>query len=210
VLYVRNLYFFNVDENSFLLQSPFSISIKEGEKMKKLNILICIAFALSVVVLLFGVSNSTAEGINGKLTGTYAVSTVITCTSDNELTFTAHYQGLLTFYGDGFGVSEGMGLAINHNPAVTGTGLAGVRVVSGSFTYNVENNNYFTIAENWSVVGAPVTIGGIMQEGRIGHGAQTLLITDTDTNVEEISRDGSVVRTRTCGRSGTAVKIQSD
>ena len=178
--------------------------------MKKLNIQICIAFVFSIAVLLSGVSNSTAEGLNGKLTGTYAVSRVGTCINNaSEFTATAHYQGLLTFDGDGFGVSEGMALAINHNPGLTPMGPPGVRVVSGSFTYNVENNNYFTIAQNL-LINETATVSGIIQEGWIGHGAQTLLITDTDTNVEEISVGGSVVRTRTCGRSGTAVKIQSN
>ena len=179
------------------------------EEMKKISILTCIAFALSVAILLGGVANTNAEALNGKLKGTYAFSAIVTCYGTPGLTRTTHLQGEYVFYGDGNGESSFTALAINHNFGETGARLPYVIDLVGSFTYDVESNDYFVLDSNLTIVGQPVTISGIMLEGRIGHGAQTLLLSDTATNVETIHLNGSSLP-RTCGRNITAVKIHSD
>jgi len=178
--------------------------------MKKLSILTYIAFALSVAILLVGVANTNAEETNERLKGTYALNLVGTCTLASGYTQTIHLQGQLVFNGDGTGESSLIALITNHNPAITGEVYPVVRDLTGNFTYSVWSDDYFTTDSNLTVVGTPVTISGIMQEGRIGHGAQTLLISDTDTNIETLWVGGSVLTTRTCGRNSTAVKFRSN
>jgi len=179
--------------------------------MKKLKITTCFKFVLSMAILLSFVTNANAEGFNEKLKGTYAFSTIVTCSGSGGNTSTNHVQGELLFNGDGTGESSLIALVINHNPAITGGDPPDVKQLSGNFTYSVGSDDYFTFdSTGLSVVGTPVIISGIAQEGRLGHGAQTLLIADTDTNTETISIGGNVIRTRTCGRSGTAVKIHSN
>ena len=184
------------------------------EEMKKISILTCIAFALSVAILLGGVANTNAEALNEKLKGTYAFSAIVTCSglapATDGLTATVHLQGQYVFYGDGNGESSFTSLTMNHNFGDTGAQPPNVVDVFGSFTYDVESNDYFVLDSNITLVGVPVTISGIMLEGRIGHGAQTLLLSDTATNVETIYRNGSFLATRTCGRKVTAVKIHRD
>lgn len=177
--------------------------------MKKICILACMVFTFSVSFLLSGMQSSKAEELNAKLRGTYAYSGIGTCTQANGNTLTLHLQGQLIFNGDGTGTSSLIVHIINHNPSITGTDPPVVRDLSGDFTYNVESNDYFTFSSSLTVVGIPVTISGIAQDGMIGHGAQTLLLSDTDTNVETLYYDGSIYTTRTCGRNGSAVKVQS-
>ena len=166
-------------------------------------------FVLSMAVLLSFVTNANAEGFNEKLKGTYAFSGIVTCSGTAGLTSTRYVQGQYIFYGDGNGESSLTALRINHNPAITGGDPPDVLDLVGSFTYDVESNDYFVLGSNLTVVGRPVTIGGIMLEGRIGHGAQTLLLSDTATNVETVHLNGSSLP-RTCGRNITAVKIHSN
>ena len=168
-------------------------------------------FTLIVSVLLSGVSNSNAEGFNERLHGTYAVNTTITCNypsgPTNDNTNTIHNHGLLTFYGDGFGVSNITALSVNHNPRNDILSKPPI-VFSGNFTYTVESDDYFTINQNLS---APaVTISGVAQEGWIGRGGHTLVISDTELNVETLTittPGGQITKTRTCGRTGTAIKV---
>lgn len=163
------------------------------------------------VILILGlgfVATAMAGEYHSRLKGTYALNTVASCTQASGYTLTIHLQGQLTFNGDGTGESGGIALVTQHNPAITGSDPPSLKSVSGSFTYSVESDNYFTLDSNNFTVNGIVTIIGIAQEGWIGHGAQTLLISDTDLNVETLYRpNGSIITTRTCGRTGTAVKL---
>lgn len=58
------------------------------------------------------------------------------------------------------------------------------------------------------LVGQTFTQSGVRRTGRIGHGAQTLVISDTSPNLENITFSGFGSNARICGRSGTGVKIR--
>ena len=168
--------------------------------MKKLNILTYMIFALTLTSLLGGVSISKAEEPNGRLTGTYAVSSIKTCYWVDTNVNTIHLQGEYTFNGDGTGWAE-----------ITALGIPPSQMkFDGDLSYNV-NDNYFTIyiPELYIDNTAILKIEDIFQEGWIGRGSQTLVISNTDGNIETVYTPGGPT-TRQCGVTGTAVKVSKD
>jgi hypothetical protein len=83
-------------------------------------------------------------------------------------------------------------------------------------TYQVNNDGSFSEDLNCSgtVVAGPIagqtfTQPGIHRSGHIGIFAQTLVISNTGSNLESITFSGSgIALARICGRSGTAVRIR--
>ena len=59
-----------------------------------------------------------------------------------------------------------------------------------------------------ALVGQTFTQTGVRRTGRIGHGARTLVISDTRPDLENITFSGFGSNARMCGRSGTGVKIR--
>jgi hypothetical protein len=125
-------------------------------------------------------------------------------------------QGQVTFYGDGNGDLDATMLLVNHNATNIGTYPLSYNDVSGGFAYSIESANYFKMYQDVTSVriagpggpGFTLTVNDIVQEGWIGHGGQTLVLGDTDINVENLAKaDGTFLGTRSCGRSGTANKI---
>lgn len=178
--------------------------IKGGKEMKKISILTCMIFTFIVSVLLSGVQNLKADGLNKKLNGTYAVTSVITCkTNAQEYIATFHFQGLFTFYGDGNGEAEEITvLVMSYAPSPPSPYLV---FLTGAFSYTVESNDYFTIDDLDLYRNGALVVEDIIQEGWIGHGSQTLILSDTYLN-DETAPSGS----RKCGRTGTAVKISKN
>ena len=175
--------------------------------MKILSILTCMIFTFIVSVLLSGVQNSIADELNEKLNGTYAVTSVITCQATGQGAISIfHFQGLFTFNGDGTGEAEEITvLVVSTAPSPPSPYPVSM---TGQFTYTVWSNDYFTIDDLVLFNNAaPVTIEDIIQDGWLGHGGQTLIISDTYPNVENVYLDEEPFATRTCGRTGTAVKI---
>ena len=174
--------------------------------MKKLNILTYIIFALTLTCFLGGVSIAKAEEPNGKLTGTYAVSSIKTCYWANSNVSTIHLQGEYTFNGDGTGWAEVTALA----KSISQPTPPNQKKFDGEFSYNV-NDNYFTIYDLDFYIDdtAILVIEDIFQEGWIGRGSQTLVISNTDGNTETVYTPGGPT-TRQCGLTGTAIKVSKD
>ena len=59
-----------------------------------------------------------------------------------------------------------------------------------------------------ALVGQTFTQTGIRRAGHIGRGGQTLVISDTRPNLENITFSGFGSNSRICGRSGTGVRIR--
>jgi len=176
--------------------------LKRRREMKRLRILTGLTFTFIVSVLLIGISNTKAEGLNRKLQGTYAINTVLTCSMPWG-TRTIHLQGQYTFDGNGSGDAQVTALAINHENYPTPPTPQSRQELSGSFTYTVFKDGYFEIDQP-SLYSNDVIITGIQQEGWIGRGGQILVISDTDVNVETVNESIP----RICGRTGTGVKLK--
>jgi len=158
-------------------------------------------FTFIMWALLSGVHNSKAEELNKKLKGTYAVTSVITCQANDQGNIaTFHLQGLFTFYGNGTGEAEEITVLVVSSALYPPSPYQ--VFLTGDFSYTVDNKDYFTIDDLDLYVDGDLVIEDIMQEGWIGHGSQTLILSDTHLN-DETAPAGL----RKCGRTGTAVKI---
>jgi len=184
--------------------------------MKKLNILTYIAFALSVAVLLSGVSSSEAEELNQRLTGTYSISVVKTCYWDNGILNSIHLQGEFTFDGNGNGWAEiyAFGVNIFHPNPSNIPGDLNQKVFDGIFTYTVGSNQYFIIDPlNLYVPDTNnLVVENVSFEGWIGRGSQTLIISNTEGNIETVYNGNfpSGKMDRNCGGTGSAVKVSKE
>ena len=156
-------------------------------------------FTLIGANLLSGVQNSRAEENEAKLNGTYAFNATMLCSVGGSGPGpTLHLQGLLTFDGAGNGESAYVSLVLPNEYEV-----------SGSFTYSVDEYNYFTIVQELSLEVSPgnfMTIENAVDEGWIGHGGQTLVIS-SNSNAELVTMPDSSEYGRWCVRSGTANKV---
>ncbi len=144
---------------------------------------------------------------NRLLKGDYAFTVTKICVvfdeSDNFVnTNTAALRGIRRYDGHGTGVVED-GRIFQVSP-----GGGGSSTYTCDITYQV-NPDRTTREEVTCTIPSvpPTTITGIVYEGQISRGHRTLLLTDIDNNVEDITSDGGDPMTRVCGRSGLAIKL---
>ena len=184
------------------------------------------AFALPLLLLL--ASQAKAVDLNRVLHGKYAVTYSRVCIQ-NPVGFTPSPQlvplgspgieltstvkMIQTYNGDGTSTAtDGHMLNVLHNTNSV------ISVNELQFTCNgtYQVNHGGSFSEDLSCFGttvAGVTLGqtftqtGIHRTGYIGVLAQTLVISDTGSNLENITFSVSGSQARICGRSGTAVKI---
>lgn len=184
-------------------------------------------------VLVVGLAGRTtaepASNLNARLRGDYALNGTLVCFQNQAgvgpapglvalgpgNTRTTNLDGVIRFNGDGTAFLQARSLTIFHNPAAS---LAGGQPVSESefsanVLYTVKPDGTFTaeLAVSGEVLsgisaGQSLDISNIMRQGRIGQGGQTLLISNTFANVENVEIGGTSLK-RICGRSGAAVKI---
>jgi hypothetical protein len=112
---------------------------------------------------------------------------------------------------DGHGKSTAAAHALN----VFGTGVVNELDYTCTGTYQVSNNSSFSedITCSGTIIagvaaGQTFTQTGLHHTGHIGFLAQTLVMSDTSTNVENITFSVIGSLSRLCGSSGTAVKIR--
>lgn len=188
--------------------------------MTKIMKIIGIILLFNIVISFVDISNSNASEHNSILKGEYFFSTNRTCserpTSDvfntdlsrsaNKSLFVAFCQGRITFNGDGTGSFTFTYLHIRpqeyqeeHCPIKHGSG-------SGILLYNVNEDKTFTIEmqrTGTNIVapdpGTIVTESGVW-DGWIGHGNQ--LLSDTQPNIQILTKENGETVERICGRSG--------
>jgi len=144
------------------------------------------------------------RSLNRLLDGDYAFTFSRTCIVRDLSgaligTNTAALRGIRRYDGKGEGdVVDGRIIQISPP-----SGL-GVGVFTCDITYQV--NPDMTTREEVKCTTPTSTITGIVYEGQMSADLETILLTDTDDNVEDISTDGGGA-TRKCGRSGTIIKL---
>ena len=185
-------------------------------------------FAVAALVLITLPLQSMAQqqrGLNNRLKGDYAFTMARDCiqntagfadpppltllSNGNVSTRGASIVGIITYNGDGTGTSMSTNLQINHTfPSVSQSHN------ECDITYAVNPDNSYTedlecsgMIDAGPSAGVPFTLMGGGRQGQIGRGGKTLLIIDTESNVETLILSESVTRLRICWRSGHAIKI---
>ena len=183
-------------------------------------------FVVAMLVLITLPLQSIAQqqrGLNNRLKGDYAFTMARDCiqTVDGFGSFPtlnllsdgttrgASIVGIITYNGDGTGTSMSTNLQINHTfPSVSQS------QATCDISYTVNPDNSYTedlecsgMIDAGPSAGVPFTLMGGGRQGQIGRGGKTLLIIDTESNVETLILSESVTRLRICWRSGHAIKI---
>lgn len=200
-----------------------------------------VTFVTLGIVLLVTGQGAIAEdkpNLNRLLRGRYAVTQVASCVQNvpgfgepnfdllgGAATFTFATRAILNYKGDGTGSLEGESLSINLNNVRVGSDLlaTGATPVSHSrvecrLTYEVNPDRSFTQTSTCAsfflpgnLAGVTQTVSPIQTQGQIGPGRRTLLISDTNPDVETVVRhllDGTTLTLRrVCLRSATAIKL---
>ena len=126
-------------------------------------------------------------------------------------------QATVTYNGDGTGSSVGYSIQTRQSRTFAGQKPVLIRYLECDFTYdvNADGKSYTT----WTTCDSykdpslpPITIYGIVSEGKIGPGHQMLIRAGTSRNVESLyQRDMSggetLISERICGRSGVSMKV---
>ena len=188
-------------------------------------------FLLFLITLSFGRDSIVqAQGnLNARLRGDYFFSRTRTCVqnvdgfgTNFELlgagnSFTDAARGVRRYNGGGTGsIVDGHLLFVDHTATFTGAFPVTENTFTCNLTYAVSPDGSFT--ENASCsgtilsgprAGQTFSTTGIGMRGQITGGGRTLLLDDTNGNVETITFSGppSTLQ-RVCNRSGTAVKHQ--
>lgn len=192
---------------------------------------------LAVFTMLFTTGLETAQAKHknkspeSKLKGTYFRTRTPTCLRTNGIfdanrriapaypgqnpygnTRTNVVSGNLTFNGDGTGTNEFEGLSVRNvtSAAQGGTSpqfsFTGPRTCDFDYTVNPDNSFEIVIGACSSSTGSTRT--GQVVQGQMSRGRQSLVMYDTDSNVETtVTSSGSVIRS-ICNRSGVAVKVK--
>jgi len=177
--------------------------------------------ALALPMLLILAPQAEARDLNRVLHGDYALTFSRVCAqaaggfnaalqpigSVSQLTSTI--EMVQTYNGDGTSSASAHAVniisgGINQNELdFTCTGTYQVNA-DGSFSEDMSCTGSVIAG---LIAGQTFTQAGIHRTGHIGILAQTLVISDTGTNQENITFSAAGSFTRICGRSGTAVKI---
>ena len=191
--------------------------------MTKIMKIIGITLLVGIVIPLVGMSYSNASEFNSTLKGEYVFSQTQSCASGpfdsdlariaNGITYTVFIQGVLTFNGDGTGISTFTTLQIRHTDILAGQYPVRQSAGSGTLLYNVYEDKTFTVetqAISTSLVGPDpggvATVSGVEWNGWIGPGKQLLLISDNQPNIEIITLENGNTMERICGRSNTSIR----
>jgi hypothetical protein len=185
--------------------------------MQRLNVT-----ALALLVLLLPAPQAEALELNRVLHGNYAVTFSRVCAQAeggfnallqpigpvSQLTSTV--EMVQTYNGDG--TSSAVARAMN---VINNASNQNELDFTCTGTYQVNSDGSFSEDMSCSgtviagiLTGQTFTQTGIRRTGHIGAFAQTLVISGTGTNLENVTFSQLGSRTRICGRSGAAVKLR--
>ncbi len=178
--------------------------------------------ALVLPLLLLLAPQAEAIDLNRVLHGNYAVTLTRVCAQaaggfnaflqpiGPAQQVTSTVEMVQTYNGDG--TSNAVGRAFN---TINNAARQSEHEFTCAGTYQVNNDGSFS--EDMTCSGTvlsgnnanqTLTQTGIHRTGRMGILAQTLVISDTGANVEDLTLSGPGSFPQICGRSGTAVKIR--
>jgi hypothetical protein len=178
--------------------------------------------ALALPMLLVLTPQAEALDLNRVLHGKYAFAYSRVCSqSPNGFSaqgvalppateLTSAIEMVQTFNGDGTSSATGHALNIIN----VGTNQNELEFTcTGTYQVNIDGSFSEELSCSGNVVAGPITgqtftQPGIQRSGHIGILAQTLVVSNTKSTLESIAFSGTAIPlARTCGRSGTAVKI---
>lgn len=190
---------------------------------------------LTALTVGLGVETTADAGpnLNARLRGDYAFNATLACVQNQAgfgaapglqvltpgpgqtgaNTRTISVDGVIRFNGDGTGTAQARALTVIHNFTFPSAQPVGESEFTVDVSYTVNPDGTFTAELTVSgdilsgiSAGLPLEISDIMRQGRIGQGGQTLIISNTFANVEDVLV-GTTSFKRICGRSGAAVRI---
>ena len=196
--------------------------------MNTLGKKILITVLLNLLFIAANTFSLEAADLNHMLQGEYIMVSTLTCVSSSggfneNLTriggggiVTSHSNGLVTFDGNGNGTLVGTTIVINPIKLNDGEAPVTPNDTTSTFTYTVDTNGFY---QSNSVItstrtggpssGVTITISGIRIEGQLSSDGETLLISDTNPNIEVITLPDESTVDRICGRTGTIMKIKA-
>ena len=123
---------------------------------------------------------------------------------------TSTIEMVQTYNGDGTSSARAHALNIINNATAQNEldfTCSGTYLVNDDRSFTEEMSCSGTILAG-ALVGQTFTQTGVRWNGHIGHRAQTLVISNTSPNLENITFSGFGSNARICGRSGTGVKLR--
>ncbi len=120
-------------------------------------------------------------------------------------------SGNMTFNGDGTGSMEHEGHWVRNVTSAAQGGTSPQFNMTGQgtcdFNYTVNPDNSFDLVTT-SCISPTATTSGAAIQGQIARGGQSLILYDTDSNVETITPNSGGIIRRICNRSGSAIKVK--